>query len=128
LTERRREMGQLHGASFDSPDETRTFENGKVDIVHLGDVTIGRAEFQPRWRWSTSVKPIAGTDSCQAHHIGYAVSGRLHVAADDGTEAEVGPGEAYVVMPGHDAWVVGDDTFVGLEFQSAATYAKPDAS
>jgi uncharacterized cupin superfamily protein len=118
-------MTSLHAGSLDQPDETRTFENGRVDLVRLGDVAIGRAKFEPGWRWSESVKPIAGTESCEAHHVGYAISGRLHVVADDGGEAEVGPGEAYVVMPGHDAWVVGDEPFVGLEFQSAETYAKP---
>ncbi len=118
-------MGNLHAGNMDAPDETRTFENGRVDLVRLGDVAIGRSTFEPGWRWSESVKPIAGTESCEAHHVGYAVSGRLHVVSDGGEEAEVGPGEAYVVMPGHDAWVVGDEPFVGLEFQSAETYAKP---
>ena len=117
-------MGNLHAGNLDKPDETRTFENGRVDLVTLGEATIGRSTFEPGWRWSESVKQIVGTDSCQAHHVGYALSGRLHVVADGGEEHEVGPGEAYVVMPGHDAWVVGDEPFVGLEFQSADTYAK----
>jgi mannose-6-phosphate isomerase-like protein (cupin superfamily) len=117
-------MAKLHSANLGTPEETRTFENGTFEIVHVGDVSVGRATFQPGWRWSTSVKPIVGTDSCQQHHVGYVVSGRLKVQADDGTEAEVGPGDAYVVMPGHDAWVVGDETYVALEFQSAETYAK----
>jgi hypothetical protein len=119
-------MGSLHGGSLDSPDETRTFPNGKLDVIRLGDVTVGRGSFEPGWRWSESVKQIAGTDSCEVHHVGYALSGRLHVVANDGEEAEVGAGDAYVVMPGHDAWVVGDEPFVGLEFQSesAEAYAK----
>lgn len=117
-------MAQLHSARIDSPEETRTFDHGKLGIVRLGDVTVGRVDFEPGWRWSTSVKPIVGTDTCQQQHVGYVMSGRLKVAADDGTEAEVGPGDAYVVMPGHDAWVLGDESFVALEFQSAETYAK----
>jgi uncharacterized cupin superfamily protein len=117
-------MAQLHSARIDSPEETRTFDHGKLGIVRLGDVTVGRVDFEPGWRWSTSVKPIVGTDTCQQQHVGYVMSGRLKVAADDGTEAEVGAGDAYVVMPGHDAWVVGDEAFVALEFQSAETYAK----
>jgi hypothetical protein len=119
-------MGSLHGGSLDSPDETREIPKGRVDLIRLGEVTVGRASFEPGWRWSESVKQIAGTDSCEVHHVGYALSGRLHVVANDGEEAEVGAGDAYVVMPGHDAWVVGDEPFVGLEFQSesAETYAK----
>ncbi len=118
-------MASLHSGDLGSPDETRDIPNGKVELVHLGDATIGRFTFEPGWRWSESVKKIAGTESCQTKHVGYALSGRLHVVAGDGEEAEVGGGEAYVIMPGHDAWVVGDERFVGLEFQSAETYARP---
>jgi hypothetical protein len=117
-------MSNLHSGNLDQPDETRTFENGKIDLVTLGDATVGRSTFQPGWKWSENVKPLVGTDSCQAHHVGYAISGQLHIKTNDGEEAEVGPGAAYVVMPGHDAWVVGDEPFVALEFQSAETYAK----
>lgn len=117
-------MGSLHAGNPDSPDETREFPKGKSELVRLGDVTIGRSTMEPGWRWSESVKQIVGTESCQVHHVGYALSGRLHVVSNEGEEAEVGPGEAYVVMPGHDAWVVGDEPFVGLEFQSAEEYAK----
>ena len=118
-------MSSLHAGNLEQPDETRTFDKGHVDLVRLGDVSIGRVTFEPGWRWSEAVKPIAGTESCEVHHIGYAVSGRLHVRSNDGEEAEVGPGEAYVVMPGHDGWVVGDEPFVGVEFQSLETYARP---
>jgi mannose-6-phosphate isomerase-like protein (cupin superfamily) len=119
-------MGELASKRFDKPDETRTFENGKVDVVHLAGSTAGQASLEPGWRWSTSVKPIAGTDSCEGHHLGYVISGSLHVVSDEGDEFDVGPGDAYEIRPGHDAWVVGDDVFQALEFQSktAETYAK----
>jgi hypothetical protein len=117
--------GVVHG-SFDSPDETRTPEKTKIDIVRLGDTTVGRVTFQPGWKWSECIKPVAGTDSCQARHVGTVASGRLHVVHEDGTEAEAGPGAAYVIEPGHEAWVVGDDPFVAFEFESktVAEYAK----
>jgi hypothetical protein len=118
-------MGELRSASFDIPDETRSFDNGKAELVALGETTVGRFTFEPGWRWSTSVKPIVGTDSCQNHHLGVAVSGRMHVESTDGTQVEIGPGEAYEIPPGHDAWVLGDDAFVGFEFKSAAQYARP---
>jgi hypothetical protein len=119
-------MAESVHKAFDSPDETRTFENGRLDVLNLASHTVARATLQPGWRWSGSIKPIVGTDSCQAHHIGYVVSGCIHVVNDDGTELEVGPGAAYEIQPGHDAWVVGDDPFVGLEFESkaAAEFAK----
>jgi|ERR671930_996250 hypothetical protein len=107
-----------------SPDETRTFQNGQVEVLKIGGATIGRYRFEPGWRWSEHVKPIAKTDSCQAHHVGYVLTGRLHVVADDGGEAELGPGEAYEVQPGHDAWVVGDEAVTTVEFTGAERYAK----
>src|SRR5215216_14211 len=112
--------------SLDSPDETRTFENGNVGVVTLGDFTASRLVLEPGWRWSENVKPIAGTDSCQVLHTGYQVSGRLHVRLEDGTEEEIGPGEAYVIPPGHDAWVVGDEPVVTVDMSSATVerYAK----
>ena len=119
-------MAESVQKTFDSPDETRTFDKGRIDVVNLESQTVGRATFEPGWRWSDCVKPIVGTDSCQAHHVGYIVSGRIHVLMVDGTEFEAGPGTAYEIQPGHDAWVVGDDRFVGLEFQgkTAAEFAK----
>jgi hypothetical protein len=115
----------LESKSLDTPDETRGFDNGEVRIVNVAGATIGRAVFNPGWRWSNDVKPIAGTASCEAPHTGYIVSGRLHIRMDDGTEAEVGPGEAYVVSPGHDGWVVGDEPVVALDWSGSADYAKP---
>ena len=118
----------LQQKTLDSPDETRTFENGKAQVVTLGDFSASRLTLEPGWRWSENVRPIAGTDSCQVLHTGYQVSGRLHVRLDDGTEAEVGPGEAYVTPPGHDAWVVGDEPVVTVDMSrvTAEEYAKPE--
>jgi len=111
---------------FESPDETRTPDRTRVDIVRMGATTVGRFVFEPGWRWSECVKPVAGTDSCQARHVGVVQSGRLAVQHEDGTELELGPGDAYVIDPGHEAWVVGDERFVGFEFEStsAEDYAK----
>jgi quercetin dioxygenase-like cupin family protein len=103
----------VQGKSLDSPDETREFvDKGKADIVHLGNVSVGKFVLEPGWRWSEHVKPIAGTESCQVHHIGYVLSGRMKVVMDDGTEAEAGAGDAAVIPPGHDAWIVGDEPCV----------------
>jgi hypothetical protein len=112
--------------SFDSPDETRTPDKTKLEVVQLGDTTAGRATFQPGWKWSECIKPVVGTDSCQARHVGAVISGRLHVVHEDGSEGDAGPGDAYVIEPGHDAWVLGDEPFVAFEFESktAAEYAK----
>jgi hypothetical protein len=102
-----------------SPDETMTFDHGQVEAVTIGESTIRRTTFEPGWRWSESVKPIAKTDSCQVHHVGYLLSGRLHVATEDGGDAEIGPGEAYEIRPGHDGWVVGDEAVITIEFSPA---------
>lgn len=117
-------MAGLTAKSFDTPDETRTPPMTKVDVVRLGETSVARFTFQPGWRWSEAVKPVVGTESCQARHVGAIVSGRLHVRHSDGSVAQAGPGVAYVIEPGHDAWVVGDEPVVAFEFQSAETYAK----
>lgn len=117
-------MAGLEARSFDSPDETRTPPKTRVDVVKLGGVTAARLTLQPGWRWSEAVKPTAGTDSCQARHVGALISGQLHVKHEDGSEGDVRAGEAYVAEPGHDAWVVGEAPVVALEFSSAETYAK----
>jgi hypothetical protein len=120
-------MAGVEKRDFDSPDESRTPEKTRVDVVRVGGTTAARFTMEPGWRWSECVKPVAGTDSCQARHVGATVSGRMHVVQDDGSESEIGPGEAYIIDPGHDAWVVGDEPFVGYEFESrtAETYAVP---
>ena len=117
-------MAGVESRNFDSPDETRTPDKTKVEVVRLGGATVARFTFQPGWRWSECVKPVAGTESCQARHVGAMVAGRLHVVHQDGSAGEVGPGEAYVIEPGHDAWVVGDEPVVAFEFESAETYAR----
>lgn len=112
--------------SLDAPDETRTFARGKVDMVTVGGLTLGRSTFEPGWRWSESVKPIAGTDSCELTHRGVIESGRLRVRMDGGEEMEFGPGEAYVIAPHHDGWVVGDEAVVMYDVMlEDADYAKP---
>ena len=119
-------MGQLQRKSFDQPDETRTFTDGKgkVDVVTVGDGPIGRGRFEPGWRWSQNVKPIAGTDSCQVEHIGYVLEGRMALQMDDGTEREFGPGDTFHMPPGHDAWIVGDEACVLLDFGGLKGYAQ----
>jgi hypothetical protein len=116
----------VESRDFDSPDETRSPAKTKVDVVRMSGATAARMTFEPGWRWSDCVKPVAGTDTCQLRHVGVVQSGRLAVRHDDGTEVEIGAGEAYVIEPGHDAWVVGDEGFVGFEFEpgSAEKYAK----
>jgi len=113
-------MAGVEKRGFDSPDETRTPDKMEVHVVRLGGTTATRFTMEPGWTWATSVKPVAGTDSCQHHHIGVAQSGRMRVTHDDGTVVEIGPGDAYVIQPGHNAEIVGDEQFVGFEFQAQA--------
>ena len=106
------------------PDETRKFEKGTVELVSMGGATVGRLRLEPGWRWSTHVKPVAKTRSCEAPHFQYHVSGIVHIVMDDGTERDVGPGEISMVAPGHDAWVVGNEPVVVVDFQGLVDYAK----
>ncbi len=115
---------KMEGRSFLQPEETRTFEKGTVELVTIGDITFGRATLQPGWRWSTCVKPIAKTRSCQAPHLQYHLAGRLHVKMDDGSEAEFGPGEVSSIPPGHDAWVVGMEPVVVIDISGMTHYAE----
>src|SRR6266700_1384860 len=110
--------------SFDSPEETRNVEKGKVEVLNLGGSQVMRATFQPGWKWSECVKPIAGTDSCQVSHLIYTIAGRMVVRMDDGSEIEVKPGDAKAIPSGHDAWIVGDEPYVGVAFQGRTQYAK----
>jgi hypothetical protein len=119
-------MASIESKSMDTPDETRTPDKTMVSVVHLGSATVARLSAEPGWRWSECIKPVVGGESCQAAHLGYVVSGRLHIASNDGSELDLRPGDAYRLEPGHDAWVLGDEPFVALEFESktAETYAK----
>jgi hypothetical protein len=120
-------MTSIARKNFDSADEVRTPDKARIEVVDLGSAKAMRLTAQPGWRWSESVKPVAGTDSCLARHVGTVTAGALHVRHDDGTELDLTPGAAYVIEPGHDAWVTSSEPFVALEFESvtADTYAKP---
>jgi class 3 adenylate cyclase len=113
---------RLQRKSFTTPDSVRTFPTGRIDVVTLDEVAVGRFVLQPGWRWSKDVAPITGTRSCQHRHLGYTISGSLEVRMDDGTRLVIGPGEAYEIPPGHDAWVVGDEPWDSVEFTSAHAF------
>lgn len=119
-------MAGLVRKSLDTPEESRPFGDkmGQLDLVTHDGAIIGRATFQPGWQWSKHVKPIAGTESCQAPHVGYFISGRMTVRMDDGEELEFGPGDFMTCAPGHDAWIVGDDACVIIDWAGYAEYAK----
>jgi hypothetical protein len=117
-------MQQIEHLSFDKPDEVREFPNGRAEIVNSADGAIGRLVLEPGWRWSNDVKPIANTASCEAPHFQYHVSGRLAVRMDDGTEFIAGPGDITSLPSGHDAWVVGDEPVVVVDWFGATNYAK----
>ena len=111
--------------SFETPDETRGFERGQVEIVKIAGGEVGRLTLQPGWRWSSHVKPIAGTELCEAPHFQYHVSGStLHIEMADGVELESNPGDVIAVGPGHDAWVVGDEAVVLIDWNGVGNYAK----
>ncbi|TAM69412.1 MAG: cupin [Microbacteriaceae bacterium] len=117
-------MSKVEQENFASPSETRTFPHGKAEILHMRNGTIGRLTLEPGWRWSNDVKPIAGTDSCEAPHFQYHVSGQLAIRMDDGQELVAGPGDVTSLPEGHDAWVVGDEAVVTVDWYGAADYAK----
>ena len=118
-------MASLSTQNIDTPHETRPFKaHGHMDVVTLDDFTLGKGVFEPGWRWSQDVQPIAGTDSCQVRHTGICVSGRMTVRMDDGSEGSIGPGDVVRIEPGHDAWVDGEDACV-LYDTGVAAYAKP---
>jgi hypothetical protein len=119
-------MAGVQKLDFDSPDETRTPDKTRADLVRAGSTTVSRLTLQPGWQWSECIKPVVGTDSCQIRHVGIVQSGAMHVVHDDGTEEDLEAGDAYVIEPGHDARVVGDEPFVGFEFEprAAEEYAR----
>jgi len=109
---------------FEQPDEVRTFEKGRFDLVHIGGMTIGRATYEPGWKWSLHVGPAMGARSCSVEHVGLVVSGRATAAMDDGRVIEIKAGDLFYIAPGHDSWVVGDEPYVSLHFLGAGDYAK----
>ena len=119
--------GKAEQKSFATPDETRTFDYGVLDLLQVGGGEIGRLTLQPGWRWSTDVKPVAGTDLCEAPHFQYHVAGTLRVRTAEGEEFEATPGQVTALPSGHDAWVVGDEPVVIVDWWGASNYAKVDA-
>lgn len=118
-------MANLEAKNLSSPDETRPFaDKGHVDLVNLSNGAVGKGTFEPGWRWSEHIKPIAGTDSCQVPHVGFVASGRMKVVMDDGSELEVAEGDAVNIPPGHDAWTVGDEACVMIDFGGLEGYAR----
>jgi mannose-6-phosphate isomerase-like protein (cupin superfamily) len=117
-------MAKMQKKSMNSPDETRTFDKGKVDLTKIGDTSIGKMYLEPGWSWEKCVKPIAKTESCQASHTQYVISGRIRVKMNDGNEEEYSAGDVAYIPAGHNAWVVGNDPYTGIEFGSMDSYAK----
>ena len=117
-------MAKMEGKSLNRPDEVRTFDKGKVEIINIGGRTVGRATFQPGWIWSKSLKPLVNTKSCEAPHFQYHISGTLRVKMDDGAERDFKAGDVSLLESGHDAWVIGDEPVVIVDFQGMLDYAK----
>jgi quercetin dioxygenase-like cupin family protein len=109
---------------FERPDEIRNFDKGKFEIVNIGGVTVGRATYQPGWKWSLHVGAATGSKSCSVEHVGMVVSGRATAAMDDGRIVEMKPGDIFYIAPGHDSWVVCDEPYVSLHFSCAGEYSK----
>lgn len=118
---------QLEVKSHNSPDETRRPDKTVLDIVTVGDYTIGRATFEPGWTWADCIKPVVQTDSCELNHVGFCLAGALEVETNDGKKISISKGDSYTIPPGHNAWVVGDEAFSAIEFLSAAEFGiKPE--
>lgn len=105
----------MQNKSFTAPDETKNLPKTKLEVINIVGKTLTRITFEPGWKWSVNIKPVAGTDSCQVHHLLYGISGQLKTVMNDGTETEMGPGDVVDIPPGHDAWVVGDAPFVAID-------------
>jgi len=120
-------MAETRKKNFNSPEETRDVDKGKVEVLNVGGAQVMRATFQPGWKWSECVKPIVGTDSCEVSHLVYTISGRMAIRMDDGKEIEIGPGDVASIPAGHDAWIVGQEAYVGIDFQGGGNYAKPQS-
>jgi len=113
--------------NFDSPDEIRVFEKGRFELLHLGPMMVGRATYEPGWKWSEHVGPSAGTPLCEVEHVGLVISGRAAVRMRDGSERVLSAGTAFYVPPGHDSWVVGEEPYVSLHLMGAERYASAKA-
>jgi quercetin dioxygenase-like cupin family protein len=109
---------------FEHPDESRSFEKGRFELIKVGEMTIGRASYEPGWKWSQHVGAAMGKTSCDVEHVGYVVSGRATAAMDDGCVIEMKAGDFFYIAPGHDSWVVGNEPYVSLHFLGAEKYAK----
>ena len=120
-------MSVIIRKSLNSPEETMPFEQGmgRLDSVNVKAGAVVRGTYLPGWQWSKHVKPLVGTESCQATHVGYVIEGRLHVVMNDGEESEIGPGDYVVIPPGHDAWVIGDEPMVMIDWKGYADHAQP---
>jgi len=118
-------MARLQRRDLNHPDEVRSFPHGRVEIFEMDDVVVGRTVFGPGWCWSENVKPIAGTELCEYHHLGYCISGRFHVQMGDGTEIEIGPNQVFEIPAGHDAWVIGDEPWITVDFAGMRSFGRP---
>lgn len=119
------ETAKAEVRTFNAPEELRTFAKGRLELVTIGGTTVGRAILEPGWRWATSVQPLVHTKSCEAPHFQYHIAGTLHIVMDDGTEFDCKPGDVSLLPMGHDAWVVGDEPAVIVDFQGMINYARP---
>ncbi len=115
-------MAKLQAKNLNQPDETRHLPKTKVEVINFDDTTVSRVTFQPGWRWSQCVKPNVGTQTCEVPHLNYFISGRMKIVMDDGTEKEMKAGDVAIIPPGHDAWVVGDEPCVALDFTGGKAY------
>jgi len=115
---------RLQRRRFTEARDVRSIPRGRIEVVELDDWVVGQMTYEPGWRWSVDIRPIAGTDTCQYHHLGFTLSGRLRAQMSDGTELEIGPGDVFEIPPGHDAWVVGDEPWVSVDFEAMRTYGK----
>jgi class 3 adenylate cyclase len=115
---------RLQRRRFGESMDVRKIPHGQIDVVELDDIVVGRMTYEPGWRWSVDVRPLAGTETCQYHHIGVSLSGRVRAQMPDGTELEIGPGDVFEIPPGHDAWVVGDEPWVSVDFEAMRTYGR----
>jgi len=121
-------MATLRRKPLSEPDEVRPYEKGMTEVYELDEMVIGRMTMEAGWVWDDDVKPLAGTEACQYHHLGVATSGILRVVMEDGTTADIGPNEAFEIPPGHHAWVIGDDPWVAIDFRGARSYARAVAT